>query len=426
MADSEQVKVLLKQAEEVQQQGDIDQAISLCQEAIAADARSVPAYTKLAELFVVKNEPAKAAEQYLLIAKAYYDSKLMKGALKHYQKVLELEPGSLEARIKLSEIYEAEGMEREAKLETFKVAEALLEKGDLPQAEIFAQKAVALKSIEARYTLGLIHLKRDMMKEAVAEMEQLIKFKPNHLGALATLGQSYMKMNRPADAVAVLEKAKGFKSDDSGVLEILGFAYSAKNAPIDALETLMTAAELSGKQAELDRLGRITKKLVEMALQFQKARDVDRAKTIFQKILTWDPENQEVKAGLAQLAAAPVSAPQPVKAEAATAPTAPAPAKAVPAPVVASSASGSLLKESEEMLQEADALLNGGKYQEAINIYRILTKKHPDHMVIRQKLHQAYLLAAQEETPGLEAPKPAAPQNVQPIMKKKGVKVSYL
>ncbi len=431
MADSEQILSLLKQAEEARQTGDLDKAVSLCLQAITADSRSVPAYTKLAELYVSKNDPAKAAEQYLFIAKAYHDSKLLKGALKHYQKVLELDESCLEARVKLSEIYEAEGMEREAKLETFKVAEIYYEKGDMVQAESFAIKAVALKSIEARYTVGLIHLKRDMVKEAIGEFEQLVKFKPNHLGAFVTLGQAYLKMNRPADAVTALEKAKKLKPDDLPVLEQLAASLQAKNTPIDALAAYVEAAEASGKQADLERLGRLSKKLIELAAQFQKAKDVERARTIYQKILTWDPENPEVKTHLGQLSAAPepVASPK-VESPAAKSLPASAPAATVtktPELVVAPTG-GPLLKESGDMLAEADGLINNGQYQEAINIYRMLVKKHPDNTVIRQKLHQAYLLAAQEETPGgaPAAKATPAPTKIEPVTKKKGLKVSYL
>ena len=63
-------------------------------------------------------------------------------------------------------------------------------------------------------------------------------------------------------------------------------------------------------------------------------------------------------------------------------------------------------------------------YEKAIEIYRLILKKESRNITVRQKLHQAYLLLAQQEEEKGHEPVSVVPGKVAPKEKKN--KISYL
>ena len=156
--NEEELQKLLLTANEVLQKGDKDKAISLYENIIYKDPNNAEGHMRLAELYSEKGYKDKASGELLLLGNAYYESRLFKNALKYFQKVLELDPTQIDARIKAAEIYVNEEMEREAKLEYLAIAEHFLSSNDMNKAEEFSTKAINLKSIEAHYIMSFYAL----------------------------------------------------------------------------------------------------------------------------------------------------------------------------------------------------------------------------------------------------------------------------
>ena len=76
----------------------------------------------------------------------------------------------------------------------------------------------------------------------------------------------------------------------------------------------------------------------------------------------------------------------------------------------------------DELFIQTEKHMKDGFFEKAIEIYRVILKKEPRNNTVRQKLHQAYLLLAQQEEE--IGNKTAAPKKDAP--KEKKSKISYL
>lgn len=388
------VETLLKEAQDCATKGDIDAAISKCEEARSNDPKNTVIYIKLAELYTAKGQNDKASEQYLTIANAYYESRLFKGAMKYFKNVVELDSQCLPAREKLAQIYENEDMEREAKIEFLNIAEMYLSLNDLHKAENFAAKSIELKSIEAHYILGLVHLKREMFKEAIAEFEALLKFKPSHLSAITNIAYGFIKLNKFNEAINYFEKAIKFAPDDISLKENLAQVYYNSG-------NKGSAVELAKKIIAVDSSNTYAKKILEEA---------EEVKPKVEEVKQTKEEKPEVKEQIVEKGNEPE--PDKVKIDLRETDTTPL-----------MDVKGSI----EELFIKAEDLLKDGSSEKAIEIYRYILRHEPNNITVRQKLHQAYILAAQQEEEITEVRKmKVSKENDTGIKKEKKSKISYL
>ncbi|MEK6645544.1 MAG: tetratricopeptide repeat protein [Candidatus Firestonebacteria bacterium] len=462
----EDIKKLLDDGSACFQSGDMDKAISLFEEALKLDPQNANVVLKLAECYAAKGLNSKAAEQYLFIANAYYDSKLNKGAVKFYQKVLEFDSEALDTRVKLVDLYAKEGMQREAKIEFLNIAEAYLKKDDLNKAEEYAKKAIELKSIEAQFVLGMVTFKHELWQEAINAFEYLLKFKPSHLEALSKLGTVYLRIGKFPDATSVFEKILKTKPDDIDALEGLADVYAKRGSMREAVPAYLNIINIFIKQNSPDKAEEIYNKIIKLSPEnvdgrtkcanfyetlgkldsavtqylalagiYVKNKNVDSAKQIYQKILNLDPNCEDAKTKLYALESGGgitqtvSSAKQDVQ-------------RTIPkAPVVENTSVVSEVESPKETISSTDDIdflhfkaeesIKNGFIEKAIELYRTILKKDPKNTDIRQKLHNAYILLAQKEEEIVEKDKGKDTEEVEESneptdKKKKRVKISYL
>jgi len=479
----EEIQKLLNEANSYCEQGDKDKAISIYEKIIEADPNYAEAHMKLAELYAEKGLKEKASNEFLLLGNAYYESRLFKSALKYFQRVLELSPTCVEARIKAGEIYVSCEMEREAKLEFLAVAEHYLSENDLDKAEEFSKKAIDLKSIEAHYIMGLINFKRGMWKEAIAELELLTKIKVAHIGALLHLGICYSNIGKFTEAVNTFERILKLEPENIDAQKGIGEAYFKKgfskegfehyskaiesqvknNAIDDAIKTcqdlikyLPTSPEAHEKYADLFKQKGNIKDAVSEYIQagdlYIKSKAENKAKESYNRALSLDPNNDVLKQ---KLSGAEVVTPKPTVEVSKKEPPKEEPPKGElpkgelpkkePTPIVTEEPVPKVSKEKisesipkeevfkgstpltdikgdvQELFEQAEKFMKDSFFEKALEIYRVILKKEPHNMLVRQRLHQAYLLLAQQEE---EIAKNVEKQDKGPKDKKS--KISYL
>jgi len=474
----EELQKLLETANNILLQGDKDKAISLYEEIITKDPNNAEAHMKLADLYTEKGMKDHASHELLLLGNAYYESRLFKNALKYFQRILEIDPEHIDARIKAAEIYVNEEMEREAKLEYLAIAEYYLSSNDLDKAEEFAKKAIELKSIEAHYIMGLVNYKRGMFKEASSSFETLTKIKLHHAGALLHLGLSHVNNGKYSEATAAFERVLKTEPSNIEALKGLADACARKGSSMDAAGWYVKAMDAMLKAKDYENA-------VKFGLEFVKGSPVnpegclklaqvfesknsseDAAKYYKLAGDNFSKQKNEVrskecysKANLLGQSASPAAvstksedliertvAPSPSRSkvtesvknsftEAASAETGkPQQQKRTetpkevfsPKPVVSKEAASFAAEKGEvaELFEQAEKHMNDGYFEKSIEIFRVILKKEPRNNTVRQKLHQAYImLAQQEEEIGnkamVDVPKKDGP-------KEKKSKISYL
>lgn len=447
--DAQKKQGLIKQtlkADSAMEQGNLDAATEALSEVVKLDPENLSAYSKLAELLEKQGKMDEAIQQYLAIGSAFLKNRLFKKAQEMFQKIVQLEPGNLDARINLAQIFIKQGSESDAKKEFLSIAELAHAKGDMDKALLYANKAIEFKSIEAHYTLGLIFFKKQQYSEAKAEFESLLRFKINHVGALVHLGLVLSEQGQFDKAVESIQKALKVEKDNLGALEALADISLKKGSKLEAINgfnvlvgkyeekgLLPNAVEVAQKVISLDanaftavgRLGDLLKKngQKEKAVEaFLKAAALATAQGKADQASAWMTKAHELNptASAPPAAAAPAKAatpPPPPSPKAAPAPAAkpaePAPAKAAenvmdleddtpaPAPVAAAPAAPAPVaaapKAPEDPLAElnaqlgiADNYLKQNLVEEAIEIFQQLLEAHPNNADIRAKLNQAY------------------------------------
>src|SRR3989339_103114 len=465
--NEEELQKLLLAANEVLQKGDKDNAISLYESIISKDPNNAEGHMRLAELYSAKGLIEKASKELLLLGNAYYESRLFKNALKYFQKVLEIDPTQIDARIKAAEI---------------------------------SNKAIGLKSIEAHYILGLVHFKRGMFKEAAASLETLVKIKVNHVGALLHLGYSNVGNGKFSDAVLAFERVLKAEPASIDALKGLTDAFGRKGSAMEAFGYYVKAMDAMLKAKIYDDAVKFGLEYVkgsptnpeghlklaqiyeaksmnkESAASYKMAGDnflkqkaEIKAKEAYDKAMLLEKSGQAAPSSVTDSRPQTVNlTPNPVVEQqikkqddlviergSVGVPEQPVKPKAdpmrqsfidsdpvrpkaeikqesespKPVPVVQqvpqreevtplTEAKGDI----DELFIQTEKHMKDGFFEKAIEIYRVILKKEPRNNTVRQKLHQAYLLLAQQEEE--IGNKTAAPKKDAP--KEKKSKISYL
>ncbi len=368
---------------------------------LAADPKNVELYQKLGDLLLKAGRNVEAADAYLTVANSLYNTRQFKKAEPIYQQIITLDPGNLQARIALGEIYSRDGSESEAKKEFLFVVEALIRQGNLDRALLFAQKAIQLKSIEAHYYLGLIYFLKGQFAEAKSEFEVLLKFKVNHQGALTHLAQVLTQEQKFEEAYALFERL--VKADP-------------KNA--DALEKMAEIALRTGQTSVA------TEKFALAMEAYAADEQWEHAASCASQAVKLDPGKPELylkladaayNAGLEQQAAEAclaladlyasrgqqdLAAQMRQKAGDLTGEAAPAPAP-VPPPAVAPAPPRKAtprpptpVDETRVALNLAASYLKQGAVDEAIDLYLKVLKNDPNNEEVKTLLTRAYAMFA--------------------------------
>lgn len=280
---------------------------------------------KLVELDCIIAELPTSVLQFQKIGDAFLKHNFFEKAQEMFKKITQINPNDISVRTNLAQVYLKQGSESDAKKEYLSIAEEALEKGNLDQAYDFAQKAIALKSVEAHYVSGLIHFKLKKWNEAKNDFEQLLRIKVSHLEALLHLGLTLDVLNQPDKAEEVFHKALKVDKDDQALQEAwIAFCikHKDKETTIPYLTVLLDkafsennltrAVKLAKTMLQLDpKLIFAHEKLIQilqaqgdmrgaanaccaLALVYEKQRKFLEAAECVEKALLFGPSNAEV------------------------------------------------------------------------------------------------------------------------------------
>jgi tetratricopeptide (TPR) repeat protein len=438
-------------AESAMESGNVDAAIEALSEVAKLDKDNLAAYSKLGELYEKKGLVPEAVKAYLLVADNFFKNRLFKKAQEIYQKVAQLQPTNLDARSNLAQIFMKQGSEGDAKKEFLVLAELALNTGDLERAQQNATRAIELKSIEAHYIQGVILFKKQQYSEAKSELENLLRFKVNHVAALSYLARVHMEQNQLDKANEAIQRAIKAEKDNPMVLEAqaeLALKRGSKVEAGQAFKTLLDRAESKGdfvKAAEFARfivsldensvpaigkLGDMLKAVGDKkeaantyfknVLLLEKQGKKEEGTEWARKTLEMNPDHSGAQERIMGQVVAPAhipdpkeviplpvpasapplkssvldleSSPEPAENPSSLRPGAGPPPTPAPAPVKASvmELEQEPTEDWQAELSIADNFIRQGMLEEAIEICQRLAENYPDKTEIRDRLNQAY------------------------------------
>ncbi len=264
-----------------------DEAIRILEDVLKLDSRNREARLTLALAYLEVQKPERAVEELnvllqgapndhearYFLAGAYEERKMNDEALREYERIPSTSSLYAGAQVRAGYILKSQGktaeaIERAKKAITVKANDAALygllaalyeSDNRLAEAEKTLKDglAVAPKSIDLRYRLGMIYDKTGRSDEAIVEMEEILKQEPDSPEALNFIGYSWADRGiRLDEAEAMIKKALALKPGDGFITDSLGWVYYRKNKLSDAIKYLKEAAAILPEDAAIaDHLG---------------------------------------------------------------------------------------------------------------------------------------------------------------------------
>jgi tetratricopeptide (TPR) repeat protein len=418
-------------------------ALKYFQKVLELDSLQIEVRVKAAEIYVNEDMEREAKLEYLAIAEHFLSANELNRAEEYAKKAIELK--SLEAHYIMGLIYFNRGMFREAAV----------------SLEILTK--IKVNHVGALLHLGHSHVNSGKFAEAAAVFERVLKAEPDSIEALKGLTDSFVRKGSAAEATGIyiqaidamlkarvlsdaiefgLEFVKGSPTNPEGHVK-LAQVYEAKSMTKEAA----AAYKLAGNYYLKQKAATKSKEALDKAALLEKITSVvppAPAPAVQKEAVTKAPpagfgQKEAGKAKEIIIERTSVFPKQQIKAK-----TDPliqsfindtadkstieiketAEFSAIPK-TEAKEETGPLQEikgEIDELFALSDKHMKDGFYEKAIELYRVILKKESRNSIVRQKLHQAYLLLAQQEEEIV-----VANEDVKKISsKEKKNKISYL
>ncbi len=242
--DQNAIGYFLKVAESYQASGFNLKAIALYKKIIRIDERYMDARHRLVELYIQQGHHSEVKGELRRMAEFYYNENLFARALSCYEKMVELEPNNLDARIKITELLVREGKRDEAMQHFVAMGQELLEKNMVHEAKKMIGQG--LKMVPDHPGLNLLMtrtlLAESRTDEALEQLQELCAREPRNVQALQILGQTYLSRAQLADAKGVFLNVLAL-GGDSSPLEAVAQRLVGEGKLQEAFECILPLGE---------------------------------------------------------------------------------------------------------------------------------------------------------------------------------------
>jgi len=282
---------------------------------------SLESLLKLAELYSQQGLFNDARAQYLQVAEEFLKAGELDNAVRIFQKILEMDPENSTMRVRLAEVYIRLGKKTEAWQIFSAAAESLRSKGSLSAAEEVLQRMLTLdpgntyallmqgkNMIESGDAAGAVtalqkisdldshpdglrdllkaYLQSGQLSEAGTVANKLLTVH-NDLSAISSFAEALMQAGQYETALQVFDQhAERLLAENSDkVLESLHTIIGHVRDNPDSLQKLL---DLFNKAGENTHVSEVIELLAHASVQ---AGDLPRARDLYQKLATVEPQN---------------------------------------------------------------------------------------------------------------------------------------
>jgi tetratricopeptide (TPR) repeat protein len=268
----------LRQAEQLIQNGELDQARTLIEEQLQRDPSSVEACNLLGIVDTNKKDYDQALEAFQRALKLdpnstathnnlgnfYLTQQKVDAAQQEFSTVLKIAPANRDAHYNLGLLFLAKGsplaairhlqqVSPQTRDTRFNLIRAYLAAGKTAVALQHARvlSAAHKRDVQLHFTLGVLLASAKQYKAAQLELEQANALQPETFEILHNLGQAYLRSRAYDKADVTLNRALKLKPDSAETLYLLAQAYSEQSRPLDALELLVRAHKLAPENTDV-------------------------------------------------------------------------------------------------------------------------------------------------------------------------------
>jgi tetratricopeptide (TPR) repeat protein len=197
--------------------GQNEKALAVYRQVLAIDPERMDVYLKCAQLYRNLRRTAEAVDAYETVAQACLRRGNAKDAMALYRSVVELEPTSVNRRLRLAELYSREKMTDQAVAEFRLCAEQLRNEGQDAQFVRVAERLLFhAPDREILRQLVDVYNHTGESRRALIKLNEVLQNNPTDLEGLEMLGSTFIAVGKPDKALSVIsELVRHAKNADS-------------------------------------------------------------------------------------------------------------------------------------------------------------------------------------------------------------------
>jgi pilus assembly protein FimV len=197
-----------KVAEQYAEQGFFLKAVAVCKQILKLDPSSTDIWERLAEMYEMLSLVSDAITTYEQVADAYTRNGSLRKAVKALQKIAELDPENVAARIRYAEALSKLNKPEEAAQAFHEGAELLKKQGRLDDYLKVGERLLfhAPENDEFARELAAAYLERDNPKHALAKLQACFNRDPKNIDTLQLLARAFEQLGQTPKTVSVLKE----------------------------------------------------------------------------------------------------------------------------------------------------------------------------------------------------------------------------
>jgi pilus assembly protein FimV len=203
------------------EQGFYLKAVAVYKQILRVDANLPALHLKLAELYQQLSLTSDAIQHYQQVAVAYEHQGKAKESLDILKRMVDLDPDNLASRIKLGELFAAQGLPQEAVAELRRALEFLKQQQRYDDYVRVGEKLVVFDpgATDVARELAQIYMQRGQANIALSKLQLCFKADPRNVEVLALIAQAFLDMQQVPKTVSVYkEMAKIYAADGNTAL----------------------------------------------------------------------------------------------------------------------------------------------------------------------------------------------------------------
>lgn len=335
------IKFYLAAADSLSKENKKDDVLKIYRRILNISPTNIPLKNKIAEIFIKEGFISEAGDEYLKIAKHFYENGEYDKAVTYYKKVLEIKPLARDSYIALSELYE--------------------KSNDSIQAINYLEEAVNLfpSDIDILFRLANLLVSYEKYEKAKDYLKSILEIDSHHIKARRLLADIYIKEGHKEKAwdeyLPVLdEMLLNEKYEDA-----INLLQSFKD--IDPIET---SKRLISLYMQLGEYNLIVEELKSLGDLYMKEGQEKEALNCYKEALKMSPDDHELKMKVVELE------------------------KKLSTEELSTVGEDKTL---EEAIIEADILIKYGLYESAKDLLEKFKQLYPENINIHQRLKRLFI-----------------------------------
>ena len=250
-----------ERAEKLVGQGKIGAAIDQYKVLLKDQPNDLATLNRVGDLLAKLRKPAEAVHLFSRAAQLYTSGGFYPKAIAIYKKILKLDPGATEPRIRLADLYARGDLTSQARVEYLAVLERFAADGFEEKARQVHEKLVRMEpgSLITRTSLGDAYLSKGDAARAVCELQRCAADleKLGMSDAAVEVHRRILDLEPPQIDIAVesIRGALRLHAFDLAVAAAMALHGRFRDDPA-ATETLVEALELNGREDEAEELAK--------------------------------------------------------------------------------------------------------------------------------------------------------------------------